>query len=127
MGTRPAKSSDRPEPASRVYRCRVAIHGRSNREKAALDGTAPSIGSVGDASDNALMETINGIHKAENIRTTVFYDGAYKSIGIVEYATACWIEWQRTTVGYTQASATPHQPSTGTPNTQPSAESRNRI
>ncbi len=35
----------------------------------------PSIGSVGDAYDNALMETINGLYKTECIRTTVFHDG----------------------------------------------------
>ncbi len=44
-------------------------------EKLALDGIAPSIGTVGDAYDNALMETINGLYKTECIRTTVFHDG----------------------------------------------------
>lgn len=65
----------------------------SYTEKLALDGIAPSIGSVGDAYDNALMESINGLYKAECIRTTVFHDGPYKSIGGVEYATAGWVEW----------------------------------
>lgn len=40
-----------------------------------LEGIAASIGSVGDAYDNALMETINGLYKAECIRTTVFHAG----------------------------------------------------
>lgn len=62
-------------------------------DKLALDGIAPSIGSVGDAYDNALMETINGLYKAECIRTTVFHDGPYKTIGDVEYATAGWVDW----------------------------------
>ena len=62
-------------------------------DKLALDGIAPSIGSVGDAYDNALMETINGLYKAECIRTTVFHDGPYKTIADVEYATAGWVEW----------------------------------
>jgi len=44
-------------------------------EHLALEGIRPSIGSVGDAYDNALMETINGLFKAECIRTTVFCDG----------------------------------------------------
>lgn len=39
-------------------------------DKLALDGITPSIGSVGDAYDNALMETINGLFKTECIRTT---------------------------------------------------------
>ncbi len=62
-------------------------------EKLALDGIAPSIGSVGDAYDNALMETINGLYKAECIRTTIFHDGPYKTIADVEYATASWVDW----------------------------------
>ena len=39
------------------------------------------------------METINGLYKAECIRTTVFHDGPYKTIADVEYATAGWVEW----------------------------------
>ncbi len=65
-------------------------------EKLALDGIAPSIGSVGDAYDNALMETINGLYKAECIRTTVFHHGPYKTIADVEYATAGWVDWYNT-------------------------------
>lgn len=58
-----------------------------------LEGIRPSIGSVGDAYDNALMETINGLYKAECIRTTVFHEGPYKTIADVEYATAGWVDW----------------------------------
>lgn len=59
----------------------------------ALEGISPSIGSVGDAYDNALMESINGLYKAECVRTTVFQAGPYKSIADVEYATAGWVDW----------------------------------
>lgn len=52
----------------------------------------PSIGSVGDAYDNALMETINGLNKAECIRSSIFHDGPYKTLADVEYATAAWVE-----------------------------------
>ena len=62
-------------------------------EKLALDGIAPSIGSVGDAYDNALMETINGLYKTECIRTTIFHEGPYKTIADVEHATAGWVDW----------------------------------
>ncbi len=62
-------------------------------EHLALEDIRPSIGSVGDAYDNALMETINGLYKAECIRTTVFHDGPYKSLADVEYATAGWVDW----------------------------------
>jgi len=65
-------------------------------DKLALDGIAPSIGSVGDALDNALMETINGLYKAECIRTTVFHDGPYRTLSDVEYATAGWVDWYNT-------------------------------
>ena len=62
-------------------------------EHLALEGISPSIGSVGDAYDNALMESINGLYKAECIRTTVFHPGAYKTIADVEWATAGWADW----------------------------------
>ena len=62
-------------------------------EHLALEEIRPSIGTVGDAYDNALMETINGLYKAECIRTTVFHDGPYKTIADVEYATAGWVDW----------------------------------
>jgi transposase InsO family protein len=58
-----------------------------------LEGIKPSIGSVGDAFDNALMETVNGLFKTECIRTTVFHDGPYKTISDIEYATAGWVDW----------------------------------
>ncbi len=62
-------------------------------EHLALEQIQPSIGSIGDAYDNALMETINGLYKAECIRTTVFQDGPYKTLADVEYATAGWVDW----------------------------------
>lgn len=61
-----------------------------------LEGISPSIGSVGDAYDNALMETINGLYKAECIRTTVFHSGPYKTIADVEQATSRWVDWYNT-------------------------------
>jgi putative transposase len=62
-------------------------------EHLALEGIRPSIGSVGDAFDNAPMETIIGLFKAECIRTTVFHQGPYKTLADVEYATAGWVDW----------------------------------
>jgi putative transposase len=59
----------------------------------ALEEIRPSIGSVGDAYDNALMESVNGLYKTECIRTTVFHAGPYKTIADVEYATAGWVDW----------------------------------
>jgi len=49
-----------------------------------LEGLSASIGSVGDAYDNCLMESIIGLYKTECIGTTVFHDGPYKTITDVE-------------------------------------------
>ncbi len=62
-------------------------------EHLALEGIAPSVGSVGDAYDNALMERVIGLFKTECIRTTVFHAGPYKTVSDVEYATAGWVDW----------------------------------
>jgi transposase InsO family protein len=59
----------------------------------ALEGISPSIGTVGDAYDNALMEGIVGLFKTECIRTTVFHDSPYKTLADIEYATAGWVDW----------------------------------
>jgi len=40
-----------------------------------------------------MMETINGLYKAEAIHTTVFHDGPYTTLADVEYATAGWADW----------------------------------
>jgi putative transposase len=58
-----------------------------------IEGIKPSIGSVGDAYDNALMECVIGLFKTECIRTTVFQPGPYRTINDVEYATAGWVDW----------------------------------
>ena len=57
-----------------------------------VEQIAPSIGSVGDAYDNALMESIIGLYKAECVDTDIFHTGPYNSLGDVEYATAGWVE-----------------------------------
>ncbi len=62
-------------------------------EHLALEGIAPSIGTVGDAYDNGLMESIIGLFKTECYATTVFHDGPYKTLADVEYATAGWVDW----------------------------------
>ncbi|MGV7903953.1 integrase core domain-containing protein, partial [Mycobacterium kansasii] len=61
-----------------------------------LQGIRPSIGSVGDAYDNALMETVNGIYKTECVRTDVFHQRPYKTSEDVEFATAAWFHWYNT-------------------------------
>jgi len=74
-------------------------------EHLALEGILPSIGSVGDAYDNALMESVIGLFKAEAIRPLVFHPGPLKDLTDVEHATGRWVHWWNTqrlhsTIGY---------------------------
>ena len=62
-------------------------------EHLAMEGIAPSIGTVGDAYDNGLMESIIGLFKTECIRTTIFHPGPYVGLSDIEYATAGWVDW----------------------------------
>ena len=52
-------------------------------------GVAASVGSTGDALDNALAETINGLYKTELIKK----DGPWKSRQQLELATLDWVHW----------------------------------
>lgn len=62
-------------------------------EHLAMEGIAASIGTVGDAYDNCLMESIIGLFKTECIRPGPFYDGPLKTITDVEMATMAWVDW----------------------------------
>ena len=86
-----------------------------------LEGIRPSIGSVGDAFDNALMETIIGSFKAECIRTTVFHQGPYKTLADVEYATAGWVDWYNNSRLHGSIGMGSRQSNTSKPTTLPSS------
>jgi transposase InsO family protein len=58
-------------------------------DRLAEEGIVPSVGSVGDAYDNALAESIIGLFKAEIIRRR----GPWKNIDKVEYETLIWVDW----------------------------------
>jgi putative transposase len=59
-----------------------------------LAGLVPSVGSVGDAYDNALCETIIGLYKTEAIRAdSPFRNGPIETIADLEEVTATWIHW----------------------------------
>ncbi|AMY20363.1 IS3 family transposase [Rhodococcus kroppenstedtii] len=62
-------------------------------ERLNLEDIAASVGSVGDAYDNALAESVNGLYKTECIRTTIFHSGPYRTSSDVEFATAGWVDW----------------------------------
>jgi transposase InsO family protein len=58
-------------------------------ERLAAAGVAPSVGSVGDAYDNALAESVIGLYKAELIHRR----GPWRGFDDVEYATLEWVAW----------------------------------
>jgi putative transposase len=58
-------------------------------ERLALAGAAPSVGTVGDALDNALAESEIGLYKTELIRRR----GPWKGLDDVELATLEWVDW----------------------------------
>ena len=55
-------------------------------------GIAPSVGSCGDAYDNALAESVIGLFKTEVIRR----HGPWRHLDTVEFATLTWIDWFNT-------------------------------
>jgi putative transposase len=58
-------------------------------ERLAVAGAAPSVGTVGDALDNALAETHIGLFKTELIHRR----GPWKGFDDVELATLEWVDW----------------------------------
>ena len=55
-------------------------------------GIAPSVGSQGDAYDNALAESVIGVYKTEVIRRK----GPWRTLEAVEFATLTWVDWLNT-------------------------------
>jgi putative transposase len=60
------------------------------------EGIIPSIGSVGDAYDNALAETTIGLFKTECIRADSPFHHGLTNRADVELATAEWVHWFNT-------------------------------
>ncbi len=58
-------------------------------ERLAEAGAVTSVGSRGDAYDNALAETVIGLYKTEVIRKR----GPWKNLEVVEFATLEWVDW----------------------------------
>ena len=61
-------------------------------ERLAEAGIEPSVGSRGDAYDNALAETVIGLFKTEVIHR----DGPWRNFDDVEFATLEWVSWFNT-------------------------------
>lgn len=75
-------------------------------ETVALEGLVASIGSVGDAYDNAAAETVMGLFKNEAVaKGSPFWSGALKTLADVEAVTFDWVDWYNndrlhSTLGY---------------------------
>ncbi len=52
-------------------------------------GIAPSVGSRGNAYDNALAESVIGLIKTEAIQRR----GPWRTLEAVEFATLAWVDW----------------------------------
>jgi putative transposase len=63
----------------------------------AEQGIQPSIGSIGDAYDNALAETTIGLYKTECIQPGSPFHHGLDTVEDVELATADWVHWFNTT------------------------------
>jgi putative transposase len=61
----------------------------SYTERLSRAGAVTSVGSRGDAYDNALAETINGLYKTELVKKK----GPWKTLEDVEFATLEWVDW----------------------------------
>ena len=63
-------------------------------ETVAREGLAASIGSVGDAYDNAAAETVTGLYKNEAVaKGSPFWSSPLKTIADVEEITFDWADW----------------------------------
>ena len=59
-----------------------------------LEGLRPSVGTVGDALDNALCETTIGLYKTECVREgSPFRAGPIRTLTDLENITSAWVSW----------------------------------
>ena len=59
-----------------------------------LAGLKPSVGTVGDAYDNALCETTIGLYKTECVREdSPFRRGPIRTLTDLEDITSAWVAW----------------------------------
>ena len=59
-----------------------------------LEGLTPSVGTVGDALDNALAETTVGLYKTECTRPgSPFRAGPIRTLADLEEITSAWVHW----------------------------------
>ena len=57
----------------------------------------PSVGTVGDALDNALAETTIGLYKTECVQAeSLFRAGPVRALADLEEITSAWVRWYNT-------------------------------
>jgi transposase InsO family protein len=93
-GQRPVDLVQRDFTADRPNRLWVAdltyvATWAGDTERLAEERIELSVGSVGDAYDNALAETINGLFKTE----VICKNGPCRNLEDVEFATLSWVDW----------------------------------
>jgi putative transposase len=88
VGPRPPRRH-RLGRAGTPQRCRIQYTSIAFTQRLAEAGIAPSVGSVGDALDNALAETEIGLFKTELIH----HRGPWRSLDDVELATLEGVDW----------------------------------
>lgn len=82
---------DRETDAALVHHSDRGVQYLSIRytERLADAGIEPSVGSRGDAYDNAMAESVNALYKAE----VIHHRGPWRGLDEVEYATLEWVAW----------------------------------
>ena len=88
--------TDRPIEPGMIHHSDAGSQHTSIRftETVALEGLTASIGSVGDAYDNAAAETVMGLFKNEAIRkNSPFRTGPLKDLPQVEEIVFDWVSW----------------------------------
>lgn len=82
---------DRETDATLVHHSDRGVQYLSIRytERLAEAGIEPSVGSRGDAYDNAMAEAVNALYKAE----VIYHLGPWRGREEVEYATLEWVAW----------------------------------
>jgi putative transposase len=86
----------RPAPAGLIHHSDAGSQYTSIRytDTLALEGLQPSIGSVGDAYDNAAAETVMGLFKNEAVaKDSPFRSGALKTESDVMEIVFEWVHW----------------------------------
>lgn len=89
----------RPLPGNTIHHSDAGSQYTSMRfgQQLLLAGMVPSVGTVGDALDNALAETTIGLYKTEAVRAdSPFRNGPIRTLADLEDITSAWVHWYNT-------------------------------